>query len=70
MKISQLLSGHRIMVTNEEQKFIDRNRFAVRLTALDERDSWLAQNLVRKGLYNISKDNNTLIRAVKDDDHS
>jgi|APCry1669188910_1035180.scaffolds.fasta_scaffold546091_2 hypothetical protein len=70
MKISQLLSGHRIMVTNEEQKFIDRNRSAVRLTALDERDTWVAQNLVRKGLYNISKDNNTLIRAVKDDDHS
>jgi hypothetical protein len=70
MKISQLLSGHSIMVTNEEQKFIDRNRSAVRLTALDDRDTWLAQNLVRKGLYNISKDNNTLIRAVKDADHS
>ena len=70
MKISQLLSGHRIMVTNEEQRFINRNRSNVKLTALDERDSWLAQNLVRKGLYNISKDNNTLIRAVKDADHS
>jgi hypothetical protein len=70
MKISQLLSGHHIMITNEEQKFINRNRSSVKLTALDERDSWLAQNLVRKGLYNISKDNNTLIRAVKDDNHS
>ena len=70
MKINQLLSGHHIMVTNEEQQFINRNRSNVKLTALDERDSWLAQNLVRKGLYNISKDNNTLIRAVKDDDHS
>jgi hypothetical protein len=70
MKINQLLSGHSIMITNEEQRFIDRNRSAVRLTALDDRDTWLAQNLVRKGLYNISKDNNTLIRAVKDADHS
>jgi len=70
MKINQLLSGHHIMITNEEQKFIDRNRSSVRLTALDDRDAWLAQNLVRKGLYNISKDNNTLIRAVKDADHS
>jgi hypothetical protein len=70
MKISQLLSGHHIMITNEEQGFLNRNRSAVRLTALDEKDTWLAQNLVRKGLYNISKDNNTLIRAVKDDDHS
>jgi hypothetical protein len=70
MKISQLLSGHHIMITNEEQRFINRNRSSVRLTALDERDSWLAQNLVRKGLYNISKDNNTLTRAVKDADHS
>jgi hypothetical protein len=70
MKINQLLSGHHIMVTNEEQKFINRNRSSVKLTALDERDNWLAQNLVRKGLYNISKDNNTLIRAVKDADHS
>jgi hypothetical protein len=70
MKISQLLSGYHTMVTNEEQRFINRNRSNVKLTALDERDSWLAQNLVRKGLYNISKDNNTLIRAVKDDNHS
>ena len=70
MKINQLLSGHHIMVTNEEQEFIKNNRSSVKLTALDERDSWLAQNLVRKGLYNISKDNNTLIRAVKDAGHS
>jgi len=70
MKISQLLSGHHVMITNEEQRFINRNRSTVRLTALDERDNWLAQNLVRKGLYNISKDNNTLTRVVKDADHS
>jgi len=64
MKIYQLLDNLHISVTNEEQKFIDSHNSRLRLTSLDERETWLAQNLVRKGVYAISKDNNTLIRRV------
>lgn len=64
MKISQLLSGMRIVVTNEEQSFINRHKDSVSITSLDEHDQWLAQNLVRKGLYSISKDNRTLIKQL------
>ena len=64
MKIGQLLSGMHIVLTNEEQAFIRRHKDSVSITSLDEHDSWLAQNLVRKGLYSISKDNRTLIKQL------
>lgn len=64
MKIGQLLSGMHIVLTNEEQSFIRRHKDSVAITSLDEHDSWLAQNLVRKGLYSISKDNRTLIKQL------
>jgi len=67
MKIYQLLQNKvHLPVTNEEQNFIQRHRHNIRITALDERDTLLAQNLVRKGVYSISKDNNTLIKAVNE----
>jgi len=64
MKIGQLLSGMHIVLTNEEQSFIRRHKNSVTITSLDEHDQWLAQNLVRKGLYSISKDNRTLIKQL------
>jgi hypothetical protein len=66
MKISQLLSGIGISVTNEEQKFIDKHGKHVRLLSLDEHSQWMAQNLVRKGVYTISKDNTTLIKNLNE----
>jgi hypothetical protein len=61
MKIVQLLSGLPTAITNEEKQFVDRYNSSVKITSLDEHDQWLAQNLVRKGIYSISKDNITLI---------
>jgi len=68
MKIAQLLSGMSIVVTNEEQRFIDTHRDRVKLTSLDEHDQWLAQNMVRKGLYSISNDNITLLKNLNEID--
>lgn len=65
MKIYQLLDSMHLPVTNEEQAFISKHTH-VRITALDEHDTWIAQNLVRKGVYKISKDNNTLVRQVNE----
>lgn len=62
MKIDQLLSGLKIILTNEERNFLDTHKGRVSLESLNERDQWLAQNLVRKGLYSISNDNITLIK--------
>lgn len=66
MKIVQLLSGFNTAVTNEEQQFLNKHKESVRIQSLDERDQWLAQNLVRKGLYSISNDNSTLRKNVND----
>jgi hypothetical protein len=66
MKIVQLLSGINTAITNEEQRFLNTHRDHVKLHSLDERDHWMAQNLVRKGLYAISNDNNTLVKNLND----
>ena len=67
MKIYQLLSKVQLPVTNEENRFILKHQ-RVRISSLDERDQWIAQNLVRKGIYEISKDTNTLIKVVNETD--
>lgn len=64
MKIGQLLSGMHIVLTNEEQSFVRRHKDSVSITSLDEHDLWLAQNLVRKGIYSISKDNRTMVKKL------
>ena len=64
MKIVQLLSGVNIPLSNAEQKFIESHRDHVSLTSLDEHQQWLAQSLVRKGIYSISKDSTTLIKNL------
>lgn len=67
MKIHQLLSGLDIPVNNEENLFIERHD-RVQISSLDDHDQWLAQSLVRKGVYKISKDSNTLIKNVNERD--
>jgi hypothetical protein len=66
MKIAQLLSGVSIVVTNEEQQFINTHKNQVKITSLDNHDQWLAQNMVRKGLYSISNDNTTLLKSLNE----
>lgn len=61
MKIHQLISGLDIPVTNEEHKFIENHRDNITISSLDDHDQWLAQNLTRRGIYSISKDNSMLI---------
>lgn len=64
MKINQLLSAIPIFLSNEEKQFLESHD-EVKITSLHERDQWIAQNLVRKGVYTISKDNNTLVKNSK-----
>lgn len=66
MKIAQLLSGVQIVLTNQEQLFIEDHSDQFSITTLDDRSRWIAQNLVRKGIYSISKDSHTLIRNINE----
>jgi hypothetical protein len=67
MKIAQLVSGIRLPLSNEENNFVQKHGNSVRISTLDEHALWLAQNLVRKGVYSISKDDNTLIKETHED---
>lgn len=63
MKIHQLLSpAVGVAITNEEHEFIRQHDRLIKISNLDEHDCRTAQNLVRKGVYEISNDNNTLIK--------
>lgn len=66
MKISQLLSKIQIPLTNEESRFVNLHQDRVSLSSLDEHSNWIAQNLVRKGVYDISKDNTTLLKKTNE----
>lgn len=57
MRIHQLLDSIDIIVTNEEQNFIENHHKSMPLTSLSEHDLWLARNLVRKGVYKLTNDN-------------
>jgi hypothetical protein len=65
MTIDQLLKQLKIFTSNEEQQFIDKYD-RIRITSLSEHDHWIAQNLVRKGIYTISKDDTTLIKKLNE----
>jgi hypothetical protein len=65
MKIHQLLLPNiGVVVTNEEQHFIENHDQQVKITSLNDHDQRTAQTLVRKGVYTISKDSNTLIKNL------
>lgn len=64
MKICQLLNGVHIALTNAEKEFVETHRSRVSLTSLNEHELWMAQNLVRKGVYSISNDSQTLIKKL------
>lgn len=62
MKIQQLLAEVNVFLTNEEKKFVKKYPDGTCLHLLDEHNHWVAQNLVRKGVYLISNDNDTIYK--------
>jgi len=61
MKIHQLVGGPSIILTNEEKDFIKKHHEQIPFRSLFDRDEVLARNLVRKGVYEISNDNQSII---------
>lgn len=61
MKIIQLLDVT-MPLTNEEHSFLKNHSGKIRITGLAERDQVVARNLVRKGIYEISNDNEHIFK--------
>lgn len=66
MKIHHLLNDLLIPLTNEENQFVTSHPSKIKLESLDDHNRWVAQNLVRKGIYSISKDSKILIKNLND----
>lgn len=64
MKIVQLLSGLDVAISNQEKQFTEKYN-QVKVDSLSEQEKWTAQNLVRKGVYSISK-NNVLLKKINE----
>lgn len=62
MKIVHLLNMD-LPLTNEEATFIDEHPNEFKIESLMGREEVLARNLVRKGIYEISKDNQRLVKV-------
>ena len=50
MNINELISGFEIYTTNEEREVIDRLTRPIKLTALNERERVIVENMIRKSL--------------------
>ena len=61
MKIHHLLDGISIAITNEERDFINKHHKEIPLSSLTGRDTWLAQNLVRKDVYKLTNDSKHIV---------
>ena len=66
MKIVQLLSGIELPLNNAERAFVEKYDATININRLNEQELWLAQNLVRRGVYSISNDNVTLTKNLND----
>lgn len=65
MKIKQLISGNLIPLSNEEKDFVNQHKSITNLRGLNEHELWIAQNLVRKGIYDLSEDGTAIIKQIK-----
>lgn len=61
MRIHQILSDVPVILTNEEHRFVESHQSNILLSSLFDRDQVIARNLVRKGVYDISKDSRNLL---------
>jgi hypothetical protein len=50
MNINELISGFEIYTTNEEREILDRLTRPIKLTALNERERVMVENMIRKSL--------------------
>jgi hypothetical protein len=68
MKIHHIIGEPPIIISNEERDFIKEHGDTVSIGFLDEHQTYLANTLVRKGVYTISTDRRYIIRKDKTDE--
>jgi hypothetical protein len=64
MRIHQILGEPSVIITNEERNFIFRNSPKISISKLIDRDEVIARNLVRKGVYEVSEDSESIVLKV------
>jgi hypothetical protein len=62
MKIQELYSELPVILTNEEKRFVVVHGHRSSLSGMSEHDRWIAENLIRKGIYNYSHDRTHIVK--------
>jgi hypothetical protein len=62
MKIHHVIGAPSILLSNEEREFVKKHNSTITLGTLDEHQEYLANNLIRKGVYSISNDKKYITR--------
>lgn len=70
MKIEDLLKSVTLFLTNEEKNFVKSYGDNINLQTLDDHGIWVAQNLVRKGIYEISNSDRHIVKVKNAQDTS
>lgn len=65
MRYHEIKGGVPILINNEENAFITEHGDTISIEMLDEHQEFIANNLVRKGVFTISKDGRYIIRIDK-----
>jgi hypothetical protein len=60
MKMHEILPKLNIITTSEESAFLEKHGNRISIDSLNERDTVLAHNLARKGIYKYAKDRSEL----------
>ena len=62
MKMQELYTGIGVSLTNEENSFLTLHGYNVPVSSLNDRQEWIAQSLIKKGIYDYSSDRKHLIK--------
>ena len=61
MRIHQILGAPSIILTNEERNFIFSHSPKISISKLIDRDEVVARTLLRKGVYEVSDDSQSIL---------
>lgn len=67
MKLHEISGGVPIFLTTEEDLFIKKHGNQIYVSSLDEHNTYLANNLIRKGVYDISNDRKVINKKASNE---
>jgi hypothetical protein len=62
MRVYEITPNLSMMLSNEEMSFVNKHHDQILVDSLNDKDAWMARNLVRKGVYELDKTAEYLVK--------